>query len=148
MKTIRLTFLATVLVVLTSITSYAQKVANYAAGKPGTSSYRGYSFYLTGTKPTEISFRSGADRNESNVTYNGKATYNGKRCFKMTLTGNKVYYAYPVGDKLAIVNATSKKAETYTWEYEGPVDGRGTFCEACAEDEKEAMKLMKSSYLK
>lgn len=148
MKLINSTLAIIVLLAATSSAAYAQKVANYFAGKPGTASYQGYSFWSINNKPAEVTFYKGAARKESKVTYNGKATYNGKSCFKMTLPDKSFFYVYPIGTKLAIVNAASKKIETFSWEYEGPVDGRGTFCQACAQDEKEAITLMKASYLK
>jgi hypothetical protein len=140
----------TITLLLAAVTSscYAQKVANYFHGKPGTATYQGYSFWADKGKPTGITFYSGTNRSDSKVKFNGKATYNGKTCFKMTFPNNKVFYVYPIGLKLAVVNASTKKIETFNWEYEGPVDGRGTFCAACAQDEKEAINLMKASYLK
>ncbi|WP_143822276.1 hypothetical protein [Mucilaginibacter pedocola] len=131
-----------------SLFAQTKKVANYFIGKPGTDTYKSYSFWVTDGKPSEISLATGANRTETKATYNGKATYQGKTCFKMTAADKKVYYVYPIDTKLAVVNAATKKIETFTWEYEGPVDGVGTFCQPCAQDEKESMNLMKGSYLK
>lgn len=148
MSTIKKTLSVTLLLAAVSCTSYAQKVANYFHGKQGTASYQGYSFWVKNGKPTEITFRGGSNRTESKVTSNGKATFNGKPALKMTFPSGKVFYAYPIGEKLAVVNAATRKIETFTWEYEGPVNGIGTFCEPCAEDEKEAITLLKTSYFK
>jgi hypothetical protein len=148
MKLISRAIAITLFLAVCASASYAQKVANYFAGKPGTSTYQGLSFWVTNDKPAQISYRSGANRKESKATYNGKTTYEGKSCFKMTLPGNRVFYVYPLDEKLAVVNAATKEIETFTWESEGPVDGVGTFCPACTHDEMEAMTLMKASYLK
>jgi hypothetical protein len=148
MTTIRKASAITLLLAIVTVSGYGQKVANYFYGKRGTSAYQHYSFWADKGKPTEIIFNAGTSRSESKVTFKGKATFNGKTCFKMTFPNNKVFYVYPIGIKLAVVNASTKKIETFNWEYEGPVDGRGTFCEVCAQDEKEAMTLIKASYLK
>ena len=145
MIAIRKVLTTTLLLAIVTISGYGQKVANYFHGRPGTSTYQHYSFWMDKGKPTEITFNGGANRSESKLAFNGKATYNGKTCFKMTFPNNKVFYVYPIGVKLAVVNASTKKIETFNWEYEGPVDGRGTFCAACAQDEKEAMNLIKAS---
>ena len=145
---VKIALILSVIFMIAAADVHAQKASNYFFGKAGTNTYQHYSFWSANGKPTEITFTGGANRTESKVTYNGKATYQGKTCFKMTRANGKVFYVYPIGLKLAIVNATTKKIETFTWEYEGPVNGVGTFCNVCAQDEKEAMTLLKAAYLK
>lgn len=148
MSTIKKTLSVTLLLAAVSFTSYAQKVAKYFYGKPGMATYQGYSFWVKNGKPAEITFQGGTNLKESKVMNGGKVTFNGKTALKMTFPSGKVFYAYPIGEKLAVVNAATKKIETFTWEYEGPINGIGTFCEPCAEDEKAAVTLLKTSYLK
>lgn len=128
--------------------AYAQKVANYSSGTPGTDSYQGYSFWTKNGKPSEITFRYGKDRTELKATYAGKTTYKSKPAFKMLFSNKQLFYVLPTGDKLQIINKKLNKTETFSWEYEGPVNGIGTFCEPCAQDEKEAKILLKKAYFK
>ncbi|WP_374949525.1 hypothetical protein [Mucilaginibacter sp.] len=126
----------------------AQKVANYYSGKPGTATYQGYSFWAKAGKPTQIMYNYGKDRAEMKPTYAGKASYKNQRGFKMVFPNQKVFYVIPAGDNLKIVNTALNNTEIFKWEYEGPVEGRGTYCEVCTQDEKEAMQLLKAAYLK
>jgi len=131
-----------------SFTAYAQKTANYSSGKPGTGNYQGYSFWTKDGKPSEILFSYGKNRKQIKASYAGKVTYKNKAAFKMTFPNKKAFYVIPAGNKLNIVNTALNKTETFGWEYEGPVNGVGTFCDVCAQDEKEAMQLLKAAYLK
>jgi hypothetical protein len=36
----------------------------------------------------------------------------------------------------------------FTWAYEGPVNGVGTFCNVCAKDEKEAIAVINGWFMK
>ncbi|MBD1394249.1 hypothetical protein [Mucilaginibacter glaciei] len=128
--------------------SYAQKVANYYYGKPGTSTYQGYSFWTKGGRPSSVTFYHGANRDEIKMVYAGKAIYKNQQAFKILFPNKSICYVIPSGYDLKIVNVSLNKKETFKWEYEGPVNGIGTFCAVCTQDEKEAMKLLKMSYLK
>ena len=131
-----------------SIGAYAQKTANYSSGKPGTGNYQGYSFWTKDGKPSEILFSYGKDRKQIKASYAGKVTYKNKAAFKMTFPNKKAFYVIPAGNKLNIVNTALNKTETFSWEYEGPVNGVGTFCNVCAEDEKDAMGVIDGWFMK
>lgn len=128
--------------------SYAQKVANYYSGKSGTSAYQGYSFWTKGRQASAVTFYHGVNRDEIKVVYAGKAIYKNQQAFKIMFPNKSLFYVIPSGYDLKIVNVSLNKTETFKWEYEGPVNGIGTFCDVCTQDEKEAMKLMKITYLK
>lgn len=134
--------------VFATANSYGQKTANYYSGEPGTNSYQGYSFWANGNKPSHITFNYGKDRTEMKPVYAGKITYKNQLGFKLVFPNQKVFYVIPAGYKLKIVNTSLNKTEIFNWEYEGPVNGIGTYCDVCAQDEKDAMKLLRTAYLK
>lgn len=43
---------------------------------------------------------------------------------------------------LHITDASAIYNKTFQWEYEGPVNGAGTFCNVCAADETEAIEIV------
>ena len=49
--------------------------------------------------------------------------------------------------ELNVRNIEGNYLKTFKWEYEGPINGIGTFCTPCAEDEVEVMELLKIDYL-
>jgi hypothetical protein len=134
--------------ILLSMNVMAQKVANYSTGKQGTATYEHLSFWTENGKRTEVTYSYGKDYTELKASYLGAATYQGKKGFKISLPGKQVLYVLPVGTTLKIVGQAKKYSKVFKWEYEGPVNGIGTFCSACAEDEKEAIKLVSTYFLK
>ncbi|CAM3843057.1 hypothetical protein MUGA111182_12740 [Mucilaginibacter galii] len=134
--------------ILGMATVNAQKVANYAIGKYGATNYEHFSFWTKAGKRAEITYTYGKDGKELPVKYLGKASYEGKAAFKIQLPNGSLLYVITSGINLKVQNTTKSYNKLFTWAYEGPVNGMGTFCEACAEDEKEAMKLLNSAYMK
>jgi hypothetical protein len=123
------------------------KVANYAIGKYGTDKYEHYSFYVKNGRPADIYYRYGKADKEFKVSYLGKAQLNGGSGFKVQFSNGHITTIIPSGITLKIADA-GKAPKTFAWEYEGPINGIGTFCEPCAQDEKEARQLIKAYYLK
>ena len=123
------------------------KVANYAIGKYGTDKYEHFSFYVKNGHRAEIYYRYGKADKDFKVTYVGKAQLNGINGFKVQFSNGHTTTIIPSGIILKVSEA-GKAPKNFAWEYEGPIDGIGTFCEQCAEDEKAAMQLIKSYYLK
>ena len=142
------TTLFVVVALLASVSMKAQKVANYSTGKYGSAAYEHFSFWVEKGKPSEITYNAGKYGEDKPVKYLGKSTYQGKRSFKIQLPDNRVLQVMPLGKNLKIVGTAKNYNKLFAWAYEGPVNGMGTFCEACAEDEQEAMKLLNSAYLK
>jgi len=133
---------------LTVASVSAQKVANYATGKYGEPNYEHFSFWTKAGKRAEITFTYGRYGKELRVKYLGKAAYEGKAAFRVQLPNGSLLYVIPSGVNLKIQNTAKSYNKLFTWAYEGPVNGMGTFCETCAEDEKEAMQLLRTYYLK
>jgi len=126
----------------------AQKVANYAVGQYGKPNYEHFSFWTKAGKRAQIAYTQGKYGEDKPVKYLGKAAYEGKAAFRVQLPNGTILYVIPSGINLKVQSATKSYSKTFAWAYEGPVDGRGTFCSECAEDEKDAMKLLRAYYLK
>lgn len=133
---------------LTVASVSAQKVANYATGKYGEPNYEHLSFWTKAGKRAEITYTHGKYGKQLPVNYLGKAAYEGKAAFRVQLPNGSLLYVIPSGVNLKIQNTAKSYNKLFTWAYEGPVNGMGTFCETCAEDEKEAMQLLRTYYLK
>jgi len=147
-SSVKCVLLSTCLVLFASAASFAQKVANYSFGKYGTAEYEHFSFWTKAGKRTEVNYTYGKDGKELAAKYLGTGIYKQQKCFKVELTGKCIVYIVPLGTKLQVAALTKNYHNVFNWEYEGPVNGLGTFCDACAEDEKEAINIIKESYLK
>ncbi len=133
--------------ILFFIQSIAQKVANYSIGKGGTAEYEEFSFWVKANKRADIDYTYGKDWKNIKLVCLGKDVLNGDECFKVKFPNNKVLYILPKGKDLIVSDLDGKYKKYFSWHYEGPTNGGGTFCEPCAEDENEAMKLIKLYYM-
>lgn len=124
------------------------KVANYSYGKSGTDTYEHLSFWVKDGKRAAIYYAYGKDRKEAKLNYWGKIPAGSNSGFTIQFSNSHTLTIIPVGIALKVIDAVDKAPKKFAWEYEGPVNGIGTFCEQCAEDEKEAMQLIKAHYLK
>jgi len=127
--------------------AFSQRVANYSYGEPGTKDYEEFSFWVRANKRDEIIYIYGANWHNNRVQYLGKDILNGERCFKLKFANDYILYVIPKGLDLKVSDLNGKYVKYFSWKYEGPVAGGGTFCEPCAENEKDAMKLIKLYYL-
>src|SRR5689334_20687539 len=131
---------------LLGITSKAQlKVASYCYGKLQTDQYEHFDFWTKDGKRTDIQYSYGKSNKEVKLQYIGRDQINGASCFKVQFTNKYVLYIIPKGLQLKVTDATGKYNKTFSWEYEGPVNGIGTYCDPCAEDDTAAMKIMLTS---
>jgi len=145
--TVKIALLSTI-ALLTAASVNAQKVANYSFDKYGKPNYEHFSFWIKAGKRTDITYTYGKYGKDLPVKYLGKAVYEGKAAFRVQLPNGNILYVIPSGVNLKIQNTAKSYNKLFTWAYEGPVDGRGTFCETCAEDEREAIQILRTYYLK
>jgi hypothetical protein len=122
------------------------QVANYHRGKYRTNSYESFSFWIKDNKRAEIHYSYGKNMKEVKLEYLGKDRINGQNCFKIRFPNNYTLYIIPKGFQLIVTDLPGKYNEIFSWQYEGPINGIGTYCDVCAEDDKDAMKLMRSFY--
>ncbi len=131
-----------------AIAQSSMKVANYAYGQPGTDTYEEFSFWANNGKRTTISYTYGKDRKETTLQFAGQSRLDKKAGFTVQFPNQYTLQIIPVGNKIEVMDRQKKYRKTFHWQYEGPVNGIGTFCTVCAEDEKEAMRLLQTYYLK
>jgi hypothetical protein len=124
------------------------KVAGYSCGKPATDQYEHLEFWAKDGKRAELNYAYGKNRKEGRLQYLGRDQVKGSVCFKVRFDNNYILYIIPKGLQLLVIDGSGKYNKTFSWEYEGPVNGIGTFCEPCATDDADAMKLIQASWLK
>lgn len=122
-----------------------QKVANYATGRAGTRGYEHLSFWLRGNKLDEIDYGFGKDWSvkEVKMTYLGRDIIKGEAGFRLRFPDGHMLLIIPKGSSLKVIDSENNFVRYFRWEYEGPVNGRGTFCDVCAQDAREAMRLVR-----
>lgn len=123
------------------------KVAQYAVGEPGTVAYEELSFWVDKGKRTDVYYAYGKDRKEVKLKYVGRKVVGGVPGFTVRFPNSHTLTVAPSGAGLKVTDAT-EAPKLFAWQYEGPVNGVGTFCRECAENKEEAMQLMQTYYLK
>lgn len=120
------------------------RVANYSSGTMGTKTYEHFSFWKSG----EITYTYGKNDKDITLNYLGKEKLKNTTAFKVQFPDNRIWYVIPRGKNLKVSDKAGKYTKNFRWEYEGPVNGIGTFCSVCAEDETEAASLIKRYFMK
>jgi hypothetical protein len=124
------------------------RVANYGTGQPGTASYEHFSFWTNAGRRTDIHYAHGKDRVDVPLRYAGLGRVNGQAGFKVQFPDRRTLYLVPSGNTLRVSSANGATPKTFAWEYEGPVNGVGTYCSVCVADAAAAMQLLRKHYLK
>lgn len=145
----RLCFFALMLSCFGSNGSLAQlKVAQYSYGKFDTDQFEKFEFWTKRRKHSEILYTYGRSVRKINLQYLGKSRINGDTCFKVQFSNKYVLYVIPSGLSLKVVDSSGKYNKAFSWQYEGPIEGRGTHCDACADGDIDAMRILRLAYLK
>lgn len=122
------------------------KVANYSFGKMGQSDYEHFSFWTEDGKHAKITYAYGKDAKESELEYLDAKTIQGRKGFEVKFPNNLILFVIPTGNNLRVINPVGSYNKIFKWQYEGPVNGVGTACEVCVENETKAMVLIKNGY--
>lgn len=133
--------------------SFAQEtsgseVANYSFGKIGQSNYEHFSFWTEDGKRSKITYIYGKGAKEFELEYLTAKTIQGRKGFEVKFPNDLVLFVIPTGNNIRVINPLGNYNKIFKWEYEGPVDGVGTDCSVCAENETKAMVMLKNGYLK
>ena len=124
------------------------RVANYGYGQPGTAAYEHFSFWTNFGRRSDLHYASGKDRNDLVLRYAGRARLGGQPGFRVRFPDGSLRYLALRGDSLLVSPSPTAAPKAFAWEYEGPVNGVGTFCSVCAEDAPAAMRLIRAHYMK
>lgn len=122
------------------------KVANYSFGKMGNSNYEHFSFWTKDGKRSKIIYSYGKNEKEFELEYLAAKTIQGRKGFEVKFPNDLVLFVIPTGNNIRVINPLGNYNKIFKWEYEGPIDGRGMVCDVCAENETEAMVLLKNGY--
>jgi hypothetical protein len=125
-----------------------QQVSSYSTGKYGTSDYENISFWIKNGKRSDITYSFGARPKVIRLQFAGNITKDQDTIFKVRFPNNLVLFIRSAGNDLIIADSNQNYRKIFKWEYEGPVNGIGTFCEPCATDEKQAISWMKQYYFR
>lgn len=124
------------------------QVANYGYGQPGTASYEHFSFWTLNNRRSDVGYAAGANREDARVSYAGPTSVGGQPGFRVKFLDGRTLTIVPSGTTLLVSGAPGTAPKTFTWEYEGPVNGVGTVCSVCVADAAAAMRLVQAHYLK
>lgn len=130
----------TIICMLFATNLYAQRVAYFSSGTYGTKNYEQLEF----NKDRTCYYRYGSKNKEYQIIYLGSR--NG--VFNVTLPNNIIASVYVYKEYIEIKAIKGYYNRIFTWQYQGPSDGIGTWCESCCQSENEAYKFLKRHYLK
>jgi hypothetical protein len=136
------------------LTGKAQKypdlvVANFSTGSYGSRDYESLSFWVYQNKNRKIDYSYRDKKGEIlslELSYLGKFKQGSKSGFRVLFPNNLVLRVFLAGDVLEVKAEKGNYFKYFRWQYEGPVDGRGTFCEPCTQDASDAIRLLQDFY--
>jgi hypothetical protein len=70
-----------------------------------------------------------------------------RKSFAIRLPNTLMLDIEPRGDSLLVRDRWGRYRQEFAWQYEGPVEGRGTFCEACV-DEDAAIDFVREHFMR
>lgn len=128
------------------------RVANFSYGTTDSPDFESYSFWVRSNQKSDIGYtytsKTGTTK-KLKLKYAGVSPWNGQQAFKIKFPNGLLLYAIPSnGETLKIVSLDGTYSKIFQWQYEGPVNGIGTWCEPCAQDGKDAVKILKTYYLR
>jgi hypothetical protein len=122
------------------------KVANFAL--PGhddrSPGFEGLSFW-SGPHGQAVDYEYGPNHKRLRLRTLGPGA--GGKGFAVGFPNGFVLDIVPLGGALQVRDRSGRYGKTFQWRYEGPVDGRGTFCQPCV-DEPDAIGFVREHFTK
>jgi hypothetical protein len=142
------------LLLVFQLTGKAQKypasvVAQFLTSQYGSRDYEHFAFWVYQNKNRQIEYSYRDKKGEIQsleLSYLGKFKQGGRSGFRVLFPNNFVLRVFLTGDVLEVKAEKGNYFKYFRWQYEGPVDGRGTFCEPCSSDSSDAIQLLKDFY--
>lgn len=138
----RKSFLPVFLLLICIACTAQQKVANYFTGKYGTKSYEHFSFWSKDGKPSAVAYSYGIKPGDITLKLVGTEMHNGNKALKVQFPNKHILLISVDREELHVTDVNATYNKIFQWEYEAPVNGIGTFCDVCAEDETEAITIV------
>lgn len=129
--------LLAVLPLAASAAARLERVANYETGTAGRADHESLSFALMADGSRQVRYAYGADWKELGLRYLGPRPGDAPG-FAVAFPNRLELEIRVHGDELRVRSADGRYDKTFRWRYEGPVDGRGTFCAPCVEEQDAA----------
>ena len=126
--------------------SAQERVANYSTGRAGTAGFEAFRFWVRDGQPAAVTYISGSPAEVIELKYAGPEAWRKSPAFKVQFLTGRTLYVVPQWLTLRVTDG-AKYSKVFRWQYEGPVNGRGTACAPCANDAREAMQLIKAHFL-
>lgn len=123
------------------------RVTSFETGEAGTASHEDFSFRVHADGRREIIYAYGKDRKEVILKSLGVKDNDGFAQLRLGFPNGLVLELVVRGQELRTSDDAGTYSKTFRWAYEGPVDGRGTFCAPCVE-EADAIPFLKSHYFR
>ncbi|WP_417472482.1 hypothetical protein [Luteimonas mephitis] len=100
--------------------------------------------FRSGPRGRGIDYEYGADHKRVRLRNLGTSAEDGG--FAVRFPNGLVLDVVPQGDALQVSDRGGKYRKTFEWKYEGPVNGRGTFCQSCV-DKPEAIAFVREHFM-
>lgn len=122
------------------------KVANYSLlqFEYGSPKFESLALWTGKDGTTRVDYSYGADASEVHLQQAGH-TADGTG-FTVRFANGYTLDVTPQGKQLLVTDRDGRYRKTFDWMYEGPVDGRGTFCTPCI-DEDQAPTFVRQHFL-
>ena len=112
-----------------------EAAANFETGTAGQADHEDFSFYLMRDGTRQVRYGYGADRKEVELRYLGPRPGD-RPGFAVAFPNRPELEIRILGDTLRARSADGRYDKTFRWRYEGPVDGRGTACTQCLDEDR------------
>lgn len=121
------------------------KVANFSVPgqPPGGAGFEKLSFW-SGPRGNAVEYAYGSDGKLVRLRLLGRDSSG--RSFAVRFPNGLVLDIAADGDELLVSDRSGRYRKRFAWHYEGPIDGRGTFCAACV-PEPLAVPLVRENFM-
>ena len=127
------------------------RVATYSTGKINTDAYEGLSFWVKNDQRAYIRYAHGKDDTEEiDLTWSGLEELNGVKAFRAQFPepDTRRWYIIQKGATLQVMDRAGNYGKVYAWENENASGDPTTTCSFCAQNEQEAMEIMKKYFFR
>ncbi len=139
---------AVLLAAAISISAQRSQTANFSNGRStGSKSFEMLSFWTKDNKRNEIFYYTYKSRVRTEIPLLYSSKTSDRKGFILKSSKGIVLRIFPIGKRLKVYNESTKKTTWFIWEYVGPVDGVGTWCDSCIQEPLPAVRFVRKYFL-